>query len=307
MRKIYAIGETVLDIVFKNFQPVTAKPGGSMLNTVVSLGRLNLPVHFITEFGTDTVGDEVDQFLKNNGVNTSGVYRYTHGKSALALAFLDDHNNAHYDFYKIYPSNRLNISFPEIGKDDVVLFGSFFALTREIRKPLMSFIESANKNGALIIYDPNFRKSHLHELNELKPLILENMAMASIVRCSDEDMDLIFNSMDVDEAYDTIKSFCPCLVYTSNSKAVFLRSPLVAASLPVKKIDPVSTIGAGDNFNAGLIYGLLRNNIKKENLETLDIAGWEILMNFGVEFATEVCLTYENYIPLEFAQNYRIE
>ena len=39
MRKIYTIGETVLDIIFKNGQPVASKAGGSMLNTAVSLGR----------------------------------------------------------------------------------------------------------------------------------------------------------------------------------------------------------------------------------------------------------------------------
>jgi fructokinase len=44
MRNIYAIGETVLDILFKDQLPVTAKAGGACLNSAVTLGRLNLPV-----------------------------------------------------------------------------------------------------------------------------------------------------------------------------------------------------------------------------------------------------------------------
>ncbi len=47
MRKIYGIGETVFDIIFKNGQPQAAKPGGAMLNSSVSLGRIGLPVSFI--------------------------------------------------------------------------------------------------------------------------------------------------------------------------------------------------------------------------------------------------------------------
>ena len=43
MPDIYTIGETVLDIIFKNEQPVAAKPGGSMLNTSVSLVALVYP------------------------------------------------------------------------------------------------------------------------------------------------------------------------------------------------------------------------------------------------------------------------
>src|ERR1035437_6824051 len=102
MRKVYTIGETVLDIVFKNLQPVAAKAGGSMLNTAVSLGRLGLPVHFISEYGIDTVGEIIDGFLNSNSVATQYVYHYADGKSALALAFLDEKNNANYSFYKAY-------------------------------------------------------------------------------------------------------------------------------------------------------------------------------------------------------------
>jgi fructokinase len=46
MRKIYGIGETVLDIIFKNGQPQAAKPGGAMLNSMVSLGRIGNPGSF---------------------------------------------------------------------------------------------------------------------------------------------------------------------------------------------------------------------------------------------------------------------
>jgi fructokinase len=46
---VYCIGETVLDIIFRDDQVIAAKPGGSMLNTAVSLGRSGIPVEFISE------------------------------------------------------------------------------------------------------------------------------------------------------------------------------------------------------------------------------------------------------------------
>ena len=67
-RKIYAVGETVYDILFKGEQPVAARPGGAMLNASVSLGRLGLPIHLITEIGNDQVGSQIQKFLKDNGV-----------------------------------------------------------------------------------------------------------------------------------------------------------------------------------------------------------------------------------------------
>ena len=184
MRKIYTIGETVLDILFKNQLPFTAKAGGACLNSAVTLGRLNLPVYFLGEYGMDEVGNIIDAFLKKNHVSTQYVYRYYGGKSTLALAFLNENNDASYDFYKIYPDKRLDVKFPSISQDDIVLFGSIYAITLEVRSKLMEFIREANKKKAIVIYDPNFRKQHLHDLAKLKPLILENMAHANIVRGS---------------------------------------------------------------------------------------------------------------------------
>ncbi|MBN1789156.1 MAG: carbohydrate kinase [Bacteroidales bacterium] len=305
MRMIYTIGETVLDILFKNKLPVTAKAGGACLNSAVTLGRLNLPVCFIGEYGLDEVGSIIDQFLKANKVSTQYVYRYYNGKSTLALAFLNENNDASYDFYKIYPEQRLAVNFPEIHQDDIILFGSIYAITIEVRNKLMEFINQANKKKAIVIYDPNFRKHHLHELAKLRPLIIENFAHADIVRGSNEDFSFILGADDADEAFTEIGKQCKILLYTANKKGVYVRSPKVSMTFPVKTIDPVSTIGAGDNFNAGIVYSLYKHNIGYNDLENLDEKMWEIIVSNAVEFATHVCLNYDNYISEEFAEGYK--
>ena len=67
----------------------------------------------------------------------------------MALAFLNEYNDASYDFYKIYPQKRLDIEFPSLQQDDIVLFGSFYAITPEVRKKLIRFIEEAKKKKAI--------------------------------------------------------------------------------------------------------------------------------------------------------------
>lgn len=306
MRKIFGIGETVLDIIFKYGQPQAAKAGGSVLNSVVSMGRMELPVSFISEYGLDDVGNLIDNFLKNNGVNSSFVHRFHQGSTALALAFLDEKNDAHYSFYKDFPGKRLDIDFPVIEKDDIIQCGSFYAIWPEIREKFKKFIHGAKEKGALIIYDPNFRKTHLSELAILKPLIIENMQMASLLRGSDEDFKNIFGVNNPDEAWEVIKNYCKCLVYTANVEGVYIRTPSFSGKFPVQKITPVSTIGAGDNFNAGMITSIYRNNIKKEQLEKLTEQEWSKVITTAVAFATHVCLSYENYISPEFAKELKI-
>jgi fructokinase len=303
MRKIYGIGETVLDIIFKENKPQAAKAGGSVLNSVVSMGRMNLPVSFISEYGLDDVGNLIDNFLNENGVDSSSVHRFKNGSTSLALAFLDAKNDAHYTFYKDFPEKRLDIEFPVIMKDDIVQCGSFYAIWPEIREKFKKFVTQAKDNGALILYDPNFRPTHVSELNTLKPLIIENMKMTSLLRGSDEDFFNIFGTNTPDEAWDVVKKYCNCLVYTANTEGVYVRTTSFSGKFPVKKITPVSTIGAGDNFNAGMLTSIYRNNIKNNQLGQLSEKEWSEIISTAVAFATHVCMSYENYISEEFAES----
>jgi len=301
MRKIYTIGETLFDIIFKNGQPQAGKAGGAMLNSSVSLGRIGMPVHLISEYGDDDIGRIIDDFLKGNGVSTMFTDHFIEGNTALAIATLNEKNDASYTFYKNYPARRFEMDFPVIRKDDIILCGSIYAITREIRGKFVEFINGAAANGAVVIYDPNFRKAHAAELDGLRPLIVENIQMATLVRGSDEDFQNIFGASSPDKAWEIIREYCKCMVYTASSEGVFVRTMNFSGSFPVKKIKPLSTIGAGDNFNAGMIAAIYKNGITRDQLATMGEDMWSKVISSGIDFASDVCMSYENYISEEFA------
>lgn len=303
-RHVYTLGETVFDIIFKDEVPVTAKPGGSMLNTAVSLGRTGIPVSFISDYGQDPPGNLISDFLKKNRVSTNFTDRFKDGNTAIALAFLDANRNASYTFYKSFPAQRLTIAFPEINPDDVVLFGSFYAITAEINEKIKGFINHAREAGALIIYDPNFRQPHLAELERLRELIVNNISMADVVKGSDEDFKLIFNAPDATSAYKAVMNAgCKLLIYTKNSRGVELITDGMHLEVDVPPITPVSTIGAGDSFSAGLIHAFIRRGITRNDLITLHRDTWREVIGTGIRFAAEVCMLMDNYVPEGFGGN----
>ncbi|MFP4365648.1 MAG: PfkB family carbohydrate kinase [Bacteroidales bacterium] len=296
INRIFTIGEIVYDIIFKDGQPVAARPGGSMLNSAISLGRTGLPVSFTGTCGSDQVGDLIKKFLNDNNVDPSFLHQ-ENSQSIIALAFLDDQNNASYSFYKgqVPPEPP---PLPSPGHRDILLFGSFYSVSESTRNSAINLRKTASDRGALIMYDPNFRDSHLRELNEVKPYIEENILNSDIVRGSDEDFEVIFGTGTAGETWD-LDCFrnCRALVYTRSSKGVDLCTPELNRHYPVPSIRPLSTIGAGDSFNAGIIRAFYVEGINNANISKCTSSQWDDIIKSGIEFSTAVCMSYDNYIP----------
>lgn len=256
-QRVIGIGETVLDILFKDDQPQKAVPGGSTFNSIISLGRAGIPCAIVTETGGDHVGDIICRYLHDNGVSTEYVCRHENIKSHVSLAFLDENNDAQYVFYKDHASVSLDGQLPQFCSNDIVLFGSFFAINPGIRHVVGGLLRAARKAGAWLYYDVNFRKNHIAELPEVMTNIMENMSLADVVRGSTEDFGFLFGLHDGEAVYERVRSYCPTLILTDGPRKIHVYTPKGCETYPVQPIETVSTVGAGDNFNAGYIYAKL--------------------------------------------------
>jgi fructokinase len=304
MPTIFTIGETIYDIIFEHNQPVAARPGGSMLNTAVSLGRCGLKVEMITELGADTVGKIVLDFLGENGVSTSFIQPSVGFKTPVSLAFLDDKGNADYTFHINYPQSRLNSPWPLPEKGDVVLFGAFYSLDPAIQQKITGFVDKAKQGGAFIMYDPNIRKNHLEKTRKLMHVVRQNIKLADLVRGSDEDFENLFGLNEGEKVFKQLQDMgCNHLIYTRNREGAEFYSGRFNFRLPAKQIKVVSTIGAGDAFNAGIIFGLVSKGLAGSDINHFSSENWTELIGFGVTFAADVCGSYDNYISPEFLGN----
>ena len=252
--RILGIGETVFDILFKNNQPQKAVPGGSTFNSIVSLGRAGMNCIMVTEAGGDHVGDLICNFLQVNGVSPEYVCRHPNVQSHISLAFLDEHNDAQYVFYKDHASVSLDGKLPEMSQDDVVLFGSFFAINPAIRPVVGGLLRKAREAGAWLYYDINFRKNYIADLPKVMSNIEENMQLADVVRGSMEDFEYLFGLNAGEAIYERVSCYCQTLILTDGARQIQVFTPEGCATYPVQPIETVSTVGAGDNFNAGYIY-----------------------------------------------------
>ena len=293
--KIVGIGETVFDIVFKDGKPQAAVPGGSVFNAIISLGRTAgaaasasaagasaagvsasggtvasstaasstaarcaAPrVIMATQMGKDNVAEIITGFMRRNNVETTHAICVEGRQSTISLAMLDSRNDARYEFFRDSAMPKFQTPDIEFEPGDILLFGSFFAISPATRLQVKELVARARSQGAIIYYDINFRKGPHGNSPHIKDYIEENCALSTIVRGSSEDIGNIYGECTAEEAYrDHISSLCSNFICTKGADSTEVFSPGLHATYPVRKIETLSTIGAGDNFNAGVVYTL---------------------------------------------------
>ena len=153
----------------------------------------------------------------------------------------------------------------------------------------------------MIYYDINYRRNHVRQLPDLLDNIKENCRLSSVVRGSIEDFEIVFGVSDPLEVYDKyMKGLCPVLICTCGAGPIHLFTGNDHFVYPVEAVETVSTIGAGDNFNAGFLYSLLAQGIGKEDLTDISEQMWDKIVSTAGKFSENVCKSIHNYVDKDF-------
>lgn len=308
--RIIGLGETVMDILFKEIKddnaatseyvPFAAVPGGSTFNSMVSVGRSRVPCKFMGYTGNNKVGHQIVDFMVRNGISTEYFQIRENERAAISLAYLDSNGDADYTFYKEEPLAATDYSMPEFTDKDYFLFGSYYSICPGLRPQVSNILHTAHDAGTVIYYDINFRRSHSHQKLELLPVIQENCKLSSIVRGSADDFDILFGTRDPEEIYrEHISAFCPIFICTAGAGHIYICTPketfdFIVPQIPTNEI--VSTVGAGDSFNAGFLCAMYHHEINKDDLQQMDYNQWARLVENGIKYSSQVCRSRDNYI-----------
>ena len=138
---------------------------------------------------------------------------------------------------------------------------------------------------------------------KLTPNLLDNFELADIVRGSADDFNNLFKKRDADSVYRSqIMFYTKKFIYTDGSNPIELRADgALSKQYPVEPVKTVSTIGAGDNFNAGLLYGIIAGNITRTQIDAgLSEDEWDSLIGYAQAFSRQVCTSLDNYVSTQF-------
>lgn len=260
-----------------------------------------------TQMGKDNVAEIITGFMRRNNVEITHAICVEGRQSTISLAMLDSRNDARYEFFRDSAMPKFQTPDIEFEPGDILLFGSFFAISPATRLQVRELVARARSQGAIIYYDINFRKGPHGNSPHIKEYIEENCALSTIVRGSSEDIGNIYGECTAAEAYrDHISSLCSNFICTKGADSTEVFSPGFHATYPVRKIETLSTIGAGDNFNAGVVYTLSQLPACGATPAALTLGKeeWDKIVTTAHLFSAEVCQSYENYVPEDFLKRY---
>lgn len=302
MRKIIAIGESILDTIYENHQPVSAFVGGRVSNAAAALGDLELPVSMVSECCTDKVGDWVVDFFEKHHVDTKSIDRYTDGSTPLAAIFKEDGEQDKIVNYGTYPTNRFNVIWPRIDEDDILLFGSYYAIDQPQREKLYDLLSYAAERKAIVIYLPGFQHGTQFNLTKVMPNILENFEVSNIVIDHANDINTMFPNQDSDKVYNNhIKFYGPTYIHITPGKCATIYKGIDKTEVPFS-CESDNHLGWQAGFIAGVIHQLIACNIKHDDIETMEPSKWQQVMTSAFDFAACCATNGDNTLSDEFAK-----
>jgi ribokinase len=235
----------------------TRQPGGSAANTIVGLARLGVKTGFIGTVGNDREGSLLLDDLKREGVDLQGIIQ-ADGDTGAALIFIDSHGER-----AIYILPSVNDTFIATNHDYTqtakILHLSSFMGNDQFRMQL-SYIEQLRSKRTKISFSPGNIYVTLG-LDALKPLIERSF----VLFLNKEEANALTGTSEVEDVASFLDLGAKIVAVTLGNKGSQIITHSESLELPPYKSKINDTIGAGDAFAAGFLYGQLTGKGPRES------------------------------------------
>lgn len=277
---LFAIGEALIDFIpsetgcdFGNVKSFSPKVGGAPANVLGAFAKLGGKTQLITQLGNDPFGDKIVNELAGFNIGLDNVLLTDRANTALAFVSLANDGNRTFSFYRNPSADMLynaeNIR-EEIFEDCYALhFCSVSLGNFPMKEAHKKAIELAKKQGAIISFDPNIRFPLWNDKRKLKEAIDEFLSSADIIKISDEEIEFITGTNDIEKGSKMLLENAKIVLCTCGAEGAYAFTKNAGVYVPSKKVKAVDTTGAGDAFNGSFLYNLYRNGYERDMLDKI--------------------------------------
>ncbi|WP_316234581.1 carbohydrate kinase [Bradyrhizobium sp. SZCCHNR1020] len=266
--------------------------GGSCLNVAVGLARLEVPTGFVGGISTDMFGRMIAEHAQSSQVDL----RYaTRSADQATLAFVQHiAGEAQYAFYDAETAARKwtyrpgSIPFDTV---EALHVGSTTLVHDHGAAETRALIDAA-RHHATISFDPNCRPNLVMDKAAYRVRMDEFANLAGMIKMSDVDFEYLYGGDDyAARAEILLRGGCHLFVVTCGPKgALAWHRKAGAVEVMAPAIEVVDTIGAGDSFQAGLLFALRAlGRVGRDDLAALSAAELRRTLSFAAACAAVTC------------------
>ena len=255
--KITSIGEILVDMtqthVDENGIPhFAANPGGAPANVAVAASKLGVKAGFIGCVGDDAYGRLLRDTLVRFGVSADGLQVTDRASTTLAIVTVDSSGERSFSFYRkpgadtmIDPAQAIQAA----AGTGILHFGSVSLTDPVCRDAVITTVQAAKREGALITYDPTYRAA-LWEHEDAAVLQMRAvLPLCDIVKISDEETMLLCGVKEPEAALEKLmETGVRIAVVTLGAHGAMWRCGDLTGRAPGCPVKVMDTNGAGDTF-----------------------------------------------------------
>lgn len=286
------VGEALVDLVEEDDGRFDPRLGGAARNVALALARLGNPVQWCWGLGDDTFGTRFREEFSREGVGLELAVD-TGVPTPLALVSVGDGGQPSYSFH------LTGTAATRVGDDDLarvpddrpvhVSLGAVTLATDDVGPVLRRFLAARRDAPGLTTLDPNVRPAFLGDPRDQRRLLTSVAGSCGVVRCSDEDLDLLTGDGDAtpDDVVDSwLEAGAGAVVVTRGAEGASVTTRSVRTSAPAPAAAVVDTVGAGDTFGAGMLTALAERGVTSAAaLAGLDADDWAGVLALGARAA----------------------
>lgn len=248
--------------------------GGSAVNVAVQAKGLGLEVGFIGKTGTDMGGDEVRELLGSHGILSDLMRTDASQVTSMAVNLIHKQGEfigVHYGgASRTLAANDIDLAHELFGRCKAIYFGGT-AKQPLLFKDCQELFRKLSDKGIKVFYDPN--RFPLTEVPADRSLLHGQLAYVEGYFPNEEELLQATDKSTVDEALtvalDSGAKFVAVKLGAKGCRVKTAQDDFVVVARPVKVL---TTVGAGDCFNATFMAYYLKGASLKECAEHATVA-----------------------------------
>ncbi len=257
--KIWVTGDAVVDLIPDGEQHYLKCAGGAPANVAVGVARLGGDSAFIGRVGKDPLGEFMQQTLQAERVDTSYMILDPQQRTSTVVVGLNEGERSFTFMVNPSADQFLQVAdLPNFQAGEWLHCCSIALINNPSREATFEAIRRIKAANGFFSFDPNLRESLWASFEEMKQVVMQAVALADVLKFSEEELTLLTDTQTLDEAFKKITALYPqkLIIITLGKDGALYHLNGKQDVIAGKAVKPVDTTGAGDAFVGGLLAGL---------------------------------------------------